>query len=283
MALRGIAGPSGTSGPSPVLRGLRGTSGPSGIAGPSGTSGPSGIAGPSGTSGPSGIAGPSGTSGPSGIAGPSGTSGPSGIAGPSGTSGPTGITGATGATGVTGPTGPGGGGGGGGFGGCTFKWAEKLLPQASGYMPTTYANDDPSVAALAKVGGYAWAVPFPGEVRWCSASSDIDGMEVNVVEVWRAGNPVSPWGVFAFLAPIPPSLANAAAPGGTGLQNTDWDGVAYESTGQLAVIPGDEIRVLARNSSLTQSGNVAVSVGIVFTSNTGGNTLQSGDVPFTPK
>jgi|TARA_B100001094_G_scaffold277960_1_gene287121 hypothetical protein len=143
-------------------------------------------------------------------------------------------------------------------------------------MPTAYTNDDPSVLPLAKLGGTAWAVPFPGAIRWCSASSDIDGMEILVVEVWRAGAIVSPWTVLAFLQPIPPSLANPGA------FPNDWDGVAYESTGNLTVIPGDEIRVLARNSGIT-AGNVAVSVGIVFSSNTGANTIQSGDVPYVPK
>ena len=144
-------------------------------------------------------------------------------------------------------------------------------------MPTTYTNDDPTVLPLAKLGGFAWAVPFPGAIRWCSASSDIDGMEVLVVEVWRAGAVISPWNVNAFLAPIPLSLANP------GSFANDWDGVAYESTGNLTVIPGDEIRVIARNGSVTQAGNVAVSVGIVFSSNTGASTVQSGDVPFIPK
>jgi hypothetical protein len=104
-------------------------------------------------------------------------------------------------------------------------------------------------------------------------------MEVMVVEVWRAGGIASPWLVAAFLQPIPPSAANTA--GVPGLTN-DWDGAAYEPTGNLTVIPGDEIRVMARNGGLT-AGNVAVSVGVIFSSNTGGTTVQSGPVDYIPK
>jgi hypothetical protein len=143
-------------------------------------------------------------------------------------------------------------------------------------MPTTYANGVTLDPNFAKVGGFAWAVPFPGAIRWCSASCDVADGQIMAVEVWRAGALVAPW----VLPPLQPIPASAAA--GAGFAN-DYDAAVYEPTGALTVISGDEIRVNARNANVLSDANIACSVGVIFSSNTGTTTVQSFPVDYIPK
>ena len=141
-------------------------------------------------------------------------------------------------------------------------------------MPTTYTNHlDPN---FAKIGGYAWAIPFPGVIRWLSASCDVADGQIMALEVWRAGAPLHAW----VLPPLQPIPASAAA--GAGFPN-DYDAAVYEPLGNLTVISGDEIRINARNANPVASANIACSVGVIFTSNTGTVTVNSFAVDYVPR
>ena len=125
-------------------------------------------------------------------------------------------------------------------------------------------------------GGHAWAVPYPGLIKWISASADQADMHILTVDVWRAGALIASWNVGTFLVPIPPSAS-------AGLYPNDYDFAVYETSGLLAVISGDEIRVEARNGNLTADVNIAACVGVNWTSNTGTSTVQSDGVAYVPK
>jgi hypothetical protein len=143
-------------------------------------------------------------------------------------------------------------------------------------MPTAYSNYlDPN---FTKVGGYAWAIPFAGTIKWCSASADFADVEIMALEVYRAGSPIPlhAW-ILTALQPIPPSGVAPAAPAAN-----DWDAAVYEPLGNLTVISGDEIRIIARNGGPFPA-NVAVSVGVIFDTNTGTISLNSFPVDYVPK
>jgi hypothetical protein len=151
-----------------------------------------------------------------------------------------------------------------------------MEPSASGYLPTTYTNDPSGLPQFAKIGGYAWAVPFPGVIRWLSASCDVSDGQIMAMEVYRAGAPIHAW----ILPPLQPIPASAAA--GAGFPN-DYDAAVFEPLGNLTVISGDEIRVVARNANPISEANIAVSVGVIFTSNTGTVTVNSFEVDYVPR
>ena len=151
-------------------------------------------------------------------------------------------------------------------------------------MPTTYANDSIitgiAPAEFNKRGGMGWAIPYNGTVKWCSATADLADMGVLAFVVYRLGVPVAVWFLNVSMAPLPASASNAAS----GL--SDFDFAAYEPTGTLTVIPGDEIRMDMRNQSAAVANtdiNLAICVGINWTDNNGGITVQSGPIPYEPK
>jgi hypothetical protein len=142
-------------------------------------------------------------------------------------------------------------------------------------MPTTYTNAITLDPNFAKIGGYAWAIPFPGVIKWCSASADVPDAQIMAVEVWRAGAPLHAW-ILPPLQPIPASAAAGAFP-------NDHDAAFYEPLGNLTVISGDEIRENARNANVLSDANIACSVGVIFDSNTGLPTINSFPVDYVPK
>jgi hypothetical protein len=95
------------------------------------------------------------------------------------------------------------------------------------------------------------------------------------LEVWRAGVVLHAW-VLPVLQPIPASAAAA------GFAN-DYDAAVYEPLGNLTVISGDEIRVVARNANALLEANIAFSAGVIFTSNTGTPTINSFPVDYVPR
>ena len=79
-----------------------------------------------------------------------------------------------------------------------------------------------------------------------------------------------------FLGPIPASATAALYP-------FDYDAAVYETSGLFTVISGDEIRIEARNGNNAADVNVAVCVGVNWSSNTGTATLQSDGIAYVPK
>jgi hypothetical protein len=62
----------------------------------------------------------------------------------------------------------------------------------------------------------------------------------------------------------------------------DYDAAVYEPSGTLLVTSGDEIRVTYSNASGIAAA-LSVSVGIIFTSNTGLITINSFENEYRPK
>ena len=139
------------------------------------------------------------------------------------------------------------------------------------YLPTTNGT----------VGDLVWTVPFPGVIRWAAASTNLPGVNVVKIEVYDvATSPVVAkyiWNT-PTISPIPVSGSAGIAPGFP----VDFNAAIYEPSGTLIVTSGDEIRVFVQNTSGAPVG-LSVSVGVIFTSNTGFVTVNSFPEEYRPK
>jgi hypothetical protein len=124
--------------------------------------------------------------------------------------------------------------------------------------------------------GTAWVMPWGGQIKWITATSNNSATNIDFVEIYDVATAgvKTAWTFTGtgYAQPLPPSNNFPTF--------TDYNQAAIETTKTLVFNSGDEIRVGYQQSN-SDDTQISVSIGVVWTNNTSTISNWIVDVPYT--